>query len=146
ASSTRPTRSGCSSRCTRVTARHSTSTCGGSIGAATSRRSTFQGYVATSWVTPADAPQSAAMSSEAPPLNSSRHPHRWGFADTRLELEGTRSVRMTGSRYPLSGQSMPHLIPYVEQMLGVPFDPSARLSERVPAVPEPSLEPGLMAA
>lgn len=75
-----------------------------------------------------------------------RHPHRWGFADTQLEMDGPRSVRMTGARYPLSGQSMPHLIPYVEQMLGLPFDTSARLPESTPAVPPPRLDPALMAA
>jgi alkyldihydroxyacetonephosphate synthase len=75
-----------------------------------------------------------------------RHPHRWGYADTRLELDGPRSVRMTGSRYVLSGQSMPHLIPFVEQMLGLPFDPGTRVAETPPDVPAPRLDPALLAA
>ena len=78
--------------------------------------------------------------------DDARHPHRWGFADTRLELEGGRSVRMTGDRYPLSGQSMPHLIPFVEQVLGLPFDTSARVPESAPAIPPPRLTPALTAA
>ncbi len=78
--------------------------------------------------------------------DDARHPHRWGFADTRLELEGARSVRMTGDRYPPSGQSMPHLIPFVEQVLGVPFDAWPRVAERAPAVPPPQLTPALMSA
>lgn len=78
--------------------------------------------------------------------NDGRHLHRWGFADTQLELDGPRSVRMTGARYPLSGQSMPHLIPYVEQMLGLPFDTSTPLPESTPEIPRPVLEPALMAA
>lgn len=78
--------------------------------------------------------------------DDARHLHRWGFADTRLEFDGPRSVRMTGARYPLSGQSMPHLIPYVEQMLGFTFDPAAVLPESTPAVAAPHLNPALMAA
>ncbi len=77
--------------------------------------------------------------------NDARHPHRWGYADTRLELDGPRSVRMTGSRYLLSGQRMPHLIPFVEQMLGVPFDPGARIPEIPPHVPAPRLDANLLA-
>ncbi|HVB38990.1 MAG TPA: FAD-dependent oxidoreductase, partial [Vicinamibacterales bacterium] len=79
-------------------------------------------------------------------MSDERHPHRWGFADTRLEIEQPRSVRMTGTRYPLSGVSMPHLIPFVESTLGVPFDPSTRRPESTPIVPPPVLDAGFMAA
>jgi alkyldihydroxyacetonephosphate synthase len=78
--------------------------------------------------------------------STARHPHRWGFADTRLDLEGPRSVRMTGARYPLSGQSLPHLIPFVEQMLGQPFVPVAVAAETSPEVAPPRLHAGLVAA
>jgi hypothetical protein len=77
---------------------------------------------------------------------SARHLHRWGFADTRLELDGPRSVRMTGTRYPLSGQSMPHLIPSVEQMLRLPLDVTAAIPESPPEVPPPRLDLTLMTA
>ena len=60
-----------------------------------------------------------------------RHPHRWGYADSRLELDGPRSVRMNGDRDAAERQSMPHLIPFVEQMLGLPFDPASK----IPVVP-----------
>lgn len=80
------------------------------------------------------------MSSDA------RHPHRWGYADTRFELDGPRSLRMTGGRYALSGQSLPHLIPFVEQMLGLPFDASLRIPDRPAAVPAPQLDTALIAA
>jgi alkyldihydroxyacetonephosphate synthase len=78
--------------------------------------------------------------------NDARHPHRWGFADTRLEFDGARSVRMTGTRYALSGHSMPHLIPFVEDTLGVSIDASAARPEVPPQVPAPRLTPGLTAA
>jgi alkyldihydroxyacetonephosphate synthase len=77
-------------------------------------------------------------------LSDERHPHRWGFADTRLEIDGPRSVRMTGSRYPLSGQSMPHLIPFVEATLGVPLDTTTCRPESAPAVAPPVLDSAFM--
>jgi alkyldihydroxyacetonephosphate synthase len=78
--------------------------------------------------------------------DSARHPHRWGFADTRLEFDGPRSVRMTGTRYSLSGHSMPHLIPFVEQTLRVSVDAAGARPETPPAVPTARLDPALMAA
>jgi alkyldihydroxyacetonephosphate synthase len=78
--------------------------------------------------------------------DNARHPHRWGFADSQLELDGSRIVRMNGDRYVLSGQPLPHLIPFVEQMLGVPFDPAARIPLVTPRVEPPRLNPALMAA
>ena len=50
-----------------------------------------------------------------------RNPHRWGYTDTRFEFDGPRSVRVTGSRYPLSGYSMPYFLPFVEEVLGLPI-------------------------
>jgi alkyldihydroxyacetonephosphate synthase len=78
--------------------------------------------------------------------SDARHPHRWGFADTGLELDGPRRVRMTGTRYPLSGRSMPHLIPFVEQMMGLPFDPAAVVPTVPPDIPASRLSPALAAA
>jgi alkyldihydroxyacetonephosphate synthase len=78
--------------------------------------------------------------------SDARHPHRWGYADTRFELDGPRSLRLTGSRYVLSGQALPHLIPFVEQMLGLPFEPSLRIPDRPADVPAPRLDAALVAA
>jgi hypothetical protein len=41
-----------------------------------------------------------------------RQPHKWGYTDTVFEFDGPRSVRVTGSRYPLAGYSMPFFIPF----------------------------------
>lgn len=78
--------------------------------------------------------------------SDARHPHRWGYADTRFELDGPRSVRMTGARYVLSGQSLPHLIPFVEQMLGLPFDPGIRIPDRPAEVPAALVNTALLTA
>lgn len=78
--------------------------------------------------------------------SDARHPHRWGYVDSQLELQDPRTVRMNGDRYVLSGQSMPHLIPFVEQMLGVPFDPAMRIPVVPAHVPPPRSNSALMAA
>ena len=59
-----------------------------------------------------------------------RHPHKWGYADTRFEFDGPKTVRVTGRRYPLAGFAMPHFIPFVEEMLQVPIDPDEMALEK----------------
>ena len=55
-------------------------------------------------------------------------------------------VRMTGSRYVLSGYDLPHLVPFIEHMTGLPFDPRARVPEIPAVVPASNLSPALRAA
>ena len=59
-----------------------------------------------------------------------RHPHKWGYTDTRFEFDGPKTVRVTGSRYPIAGFTMPHFIPFVEEMLQVPIDPNEMAVEK----------------
>lgn len=66
-----------------------------------------------------------------------RQPHKWGYTDTVFEFDGERSVRVTGSRYPLAGYSMPDFIPFAEEVLGVPITPA----EIVPEVPRQTPAP-----
>ena len=63
------------------------------------------------------------------PSDGERQPHKWGYTDTRFEFDGPRSVRVTGSRYPLAGYSMPHFIPFAEEVLGVPITPEGIMPE-----------------
>jgi alkyldihydroxyacetonephosphate synthase len=58
-----------------------------------------------------------------------RQPHKWGYTDTIFEFDGPRSVRVTGSRYPLAGYSMPYFIPFAEEVLGVPITPEEMMTE-----------------
>ncbi|HJP29626.1 MAG TPA: FAD-binding oxidoreductase [Candidatus Latescibacteria bacterium] len=64
-----------------------------------------------------------------------RKPHKWGYTDTVFEFDGPRSVRVTGSRYPLAGYSMPAFIPFAEEVLGVPITPEEMMPEPPPQVP-----------
>lgn len=59
-----------------------------------------------------------------------RNLHKWGYTDTYLEFDGERSIRMAGKRYLLAGSSMPNLIPFAEDVLGVPFDPREKIEEK----------------
>ena len=63
------------------------------------------------------------------PSDGERQPHKWGYTDTRFEFDGPRSVRVTGSRYPLAGYSMPYFIPFAEEVLGVPITPEGIMPE-----------------
>jgi len=78
--------------------------------------------------------------------SDARHPHRWGFADTRLEFDEAGSVRMTGHRYPTSGQSLPHLLPFVAQVLGVPIRPDDAVPSTAPQAPPARVDAALLAA
>jgi alkyldihydroxyacetonephosphate synthase len=76
-----------------------------------------------------------------------RHPHKWGYTDTTFEFDGPKSVRVTGSRYPLAGYSMPYFIPFVEEMLQVPINPDEMAVEKeVQAVPASQADGALVEA
>jgi len=45
--------------------------------------------------------------------------HGWGFRDTEFEIGPDGHVRLTGTRYEISGFSMPGFLPFCEDALGV---------------------------
>ncbi len=60
----------------------------------------------------------------------------WGFSDSGFRVDDLGRVEFTGSRYPLSGQQIPSLLPWAEEILGVPLDPRDRNASRYPtAIP-----------
>ncbi|MDA0336923.1 MAG: FAD-binding oxidoreductase [bacterium] len=71
------------------------------------------------------------------PADGERQPHKWGYTDTVFEFDGERSVRVTGSRYPLAGYSMPYFIPFAEEVLGVPITPAEVMPEVAQQKPPP---------
>ena len=76
-----------------------------------------------------------------------RQPHKWGYTDTYFEFDGPRSVRVTGSRYPLAGYSMPYFIPFAEDVLGLPFRPEDIVKEvEEQYVPQAKANEAFMAA
>ncbi|MEE3259240.1 MAG: FAD-binding oxidoreductase, partial [Candidatus Latescibacterota bacterium] len=76
-----------------------------------------------------------------------RQPHKWGYTDTNFEFDGPKTVRVTGSRYPLAGYTMPYFIPFVEEMLGVPINPDEIAVEKeTQVVPDSRADEALVAA
>lgn len=74
------------------------------------------------------------------PSDGERFVHRWGYTDTRFEFDGPRSVRLTGSRYPLAGYSLPGFIPFIEEVIGIPFTPDDMKAEEITfPIPTPVL-------
>ncbi|MFP4510820.1 MAG: hypothetical protein ACLFNQ_11905, partial [Spirochaetaceae bacterium] len=60
-----------------------------------------------------------------PDSDGAPSPDGWGFADSGFAITDDGKVTMTGSRYPLSGKVLPHLIPWISGILGIdvgPFD------------------------
>lgn len=47
----------------------------------------------------------------------------WGFADTRFAINGKGNVTIEGSRYELSGQELPRLLPWISGVLGIEINP-----------------------
>jgi alkyldihydroxyacetonephosphate synthase len=41
----------------------------------------------------------------------------WGFEDTRFTVHADGAVELTGTRYPLSGQRLPNLLPWIEKII-----------------------------
>ncbi len=72
------------------------------------------------------------------PAPGRRYAHLWGYDDTRFEFLDARTVHLTGSRYPLAGAPLPHFMPFVEALLGVPVGPEhLQASLPTPALPAP---------
>ncbi len=70
-----------------------------------------------------------------------RFPHKWGYTDTRFEFVDDRTVRVTGSRYPISGYRMPFLVAFVEDVLGIAIRREDSYEEREDTgTPEPNVE------
>ncbi len=64
--------------------------------------------------------------------------HRWGYRDTHFIINPDRTVRVTGSRYAVSGYDMPGFIPFIEATLDIKLDPTDIKQERADKpVPEP---------
>lgn len=75
-----------------------------------------------------------------------RYPHKWGYRDTWFEFADPGKVKVSGSRYPVSGYTMPYLIPFVEEILGIPLKPEDRNVEVLNReIPGPVMNENFMA-
>lgn len=81
----------------------------------------------------------ARVAPAAPDLaQSSESLDVWGFTDTRFQLGSDGAVTLTGDRYALCGQPLPHLLTWVEDTMDIriPLD-DIHVSHYPPQVPEP---------
>ena len=71
----------------------------------------------------------------------------WGYSDTRFDLASDGSVTLTGARYALCGQPLPHLLPWVEQTMDIriPLD-DIHVSHYPPAIPKPVIHAAFLEA
>ena len=71
-----------------------------------------------------------------------RFPHKWGYTDTRFEFVDDRKVKVTGTRYPISGYEMPFLVAFVEDVLGITIRREDSYAEREDIeAAEPNVDP-----
>ncbi len=67
----------------------------------------------------------------------------WGFRDTRFHVRPDGVVQLTGSRYPLSGEELPDLLPWVQRTI----HPDVRADDlNPPHYPPPIPEPRIPSA
>jgi len=86
----------------------------------------------------AGAPAPGAAGRPYDPAPGRRYAHLWGYDDSRFEFLDPRTVHLTGDRYPLAGAPLPHFMPFVEALLGVPVGPEHLLEAAAPpALPAP---------
>lgn len=55
-------------------------------------------------------------------VDDSQWEHKWGFADTEFVINDDYSVTLTGNRYSLCGQKLPHFLAYMQESIGVEID------------------------
>jgi alkyldihydroxyacetonephosphate synthase len=88
------------------------------------------------------APSAAAAKDDPVSLDA------WGFRDTAFKMLPNGNVTLTGSRYPVAGQELPYLLPWIRQVMQVdlPADDQRPSQYPPPAYPAPRRDPALLAA
>ncbi|MBF8269563.1 MAG: putative Alkyldihydroxyacetonephosphate synthase,putative [Gammaproteobacteria bacterium] len=95
---------------------------------------------------------SGLLAEQTPEMNYSaadgeRYAHKWGYTDTSFDFAGPTTVKVTGKRYPVSGYTMPALIPFVEEKLGVQLQAEDLNTESERRdVPAPVMNSGFLTA
>lgn len=70
----------------------------------------------------------------------------WGFKDTQFRSDSNGVVEVTGNRYPLSGQKLPSLLPWISNLMEVEVPGVAEFpSSYPPTIPESTMNHGFLA-
>ncbi len=75
-------------------------------------------------VLPAEMPTPARFTPEAarPHDSSDESLEVWGFKDTRFFINNHGNIELSGQRYALAGHELPKLLPWIEDILGLPIE------------------------
>ena len=62
-------------------------------------------------------------------VNNVNWGHRWGYKDTSFESKGEKNVSLSGNRYEICSKTLPSLIPFAEDVLGIKVSPNPQIKE-----------------
>ena len=62
-------------------------------------------------------------------VNNVNWGHRWGYKDTSFVSKGEKSVSLSGNRYEICSKTLPNLIPFAEDVLGIKVLPNPQIKE-----------------
>ena len=62
-------------------------------------------------------------------VNNVNWGHRWGYKDTSFVSKGEKSVSLSGNRYEICSKTLPKLIPFAEDVLGIKVLPNPQIKE-----------------
>jgi len=62
-------------------------------------------------------------------VNNINWGHRWGYKDSFFISKGEKNVSLSGNRYEICSKSLPGLIPFAEDVLGIKVLPSPQIKE-----------------
>eukprot|EP01135_Chromosphaera_perkinsii_P008723 Nk52_evm56s1444 gene=Nk52_evmTU56s1444 len=65
----------------------------------------------------------------------------WGYKDSKFEVDEEGEVCLTGSRYSMSGMTMPTLRQWMVDACGLDLDDYSPAKEGLPETPKPNLQP-----
>jgi alkyldihydroxyacetonephosphate synthase len=74
-----------------------------------------------------------------PPAGETESDANWGFADTAFSIDDRGIVKLTGSRYLVSNQDLPSLVPWVKDTMAIDVQPKKKHEYAFPpsAIPSP---------
>ena len=62
-------------------------------------------------------------------VNNINWGHRWGYKDSFFISKGEKNVSLSGNRYEICSKTLPGLIPFAEDVLGIKVLPSPQIKE-----------------
>lgn len=93
---------------------------------------------------PAEMPTPARFTPEAARPHDPRDESLevWGFKDTKFFINNAGNIELSGQRYALAGHELPKLLPWIEDILGLPIDGGdTRPSKYGKSIPEARINP-----